>query len=132
VRYVIHSIYCVTYQLRVLFIYTSWFQQIFNDPKYGRKYQDTTDCVIHSFVTLILLVLVIFIFTNSISAPHVNSIGAPRHLPKHSKGQGNMFVLQSLLVVLFQVPPSVFCSTIFRHRTSHWQVLFRPVALCQA
>ena len=102
------------------------------DPKYGRKYQDTTNCVIHSFVTLILLVLEIHISTISISAPHVNSIGAARHLPKHSKGQGNMFVLQSLLVVLVQVPPSVFCSIIFRHRTSHWQVLLRLVALCQA
>ena len=90
------------------------------------------NCVIHSFVTLILLVLEIHILTISISAPHVNSIGAARHLPKHSKGQGNMFVLQSLLVVLVQVPPSVFCSIIFRHRTSHWQVLLRLVALCQA
>ena len=131
-RYVIHLIYYVTYQLQVVPIESSWFQQIFNDPKYGRKYQDTTNCVIHSFVTLILLVLEIHILTISISAPHVNSIGAARHLPKHSKGQGNMFVLQSLLVVLVQVPPSVFCSIIFRHRTSHWQVLLRLVALCQA
>jgi hypothetical protein len=29
------------------------FQQMFNNPKYGRKDQDTTNCVIHSFVRYI-------------------------------------------------------------------------------